>query len=214
MATKTDRILGYLPSTFVAQPRPNALYSVTDAFGGELQGAENGLAAVMQAHWVDHADRFEQLLGDSPEARTTRAAEQAAPGGGGGDAAGMTVASSVRRLRDDAEIVVDQVMTGSYGTFGCEGMAAGKVVVAYVDEAAHKAAGGTRPATIDPGFIASAAARTSDPRRAIRRARCRAPCGRCSSPGRARPSCRTRACGSCPRAPCRSRTRGSAARPG
>ena len=64
MPTKTDRILGYLPSTFRALPRPTALYTVTDAFGGELQGAENGLAAVMRAHWVDHADSFEELLAD------------------------------------------------------------------------------------------------------------------------------------------------------
>jgi hypothetical protein len=64
--TKTDRILSYLPSTFRAQPRPTALYSVADAFGAELQSAENGLAAVMQSHWVDHADRFEELLVDLP----------------------------------------------------------------------------------------------------------------------------------------------------
>jgi hypothetical protein len=65
--TKTDRILGYLPSTFRALPRPNALYSTTDAFGGELQGAENSLAAVMQAHWVDHADLFAELFADLPQ---------------------------------------------------------------------------------------------------------------------------------------------------
>jgi type VI secretion system protein VasG len=38
-------------------------------------------------------DRFEQLLGDSPEARTTRAAAQAAPGAGGGDATSMSPAA-------------------------------------------------------------------------------------------------------------------------
>jgi hypothetical protein len=65
--TKTDRILGYLPSTFRAQPRPNALYSTTDAFGGELQSAENSLAAVMQAHWADHADLFAELFKDLPQ---------------------------------------------------------------------------------------------------------------------------------------------------
>ena len=67
MSTKTDRILSYLPSTFRPLPRPTALYSLSDAFGGELQGAENSLAAVMQAHWVDHADRFEELLDDLPK---------------------------------------------------------------------------------------------------------------------------------------------------
>jgi hypothetical protein len=65
--TKTDRILTYLPSTFRAVPRPTALYSVTDAFGGELQAAENSLAAVMQAHWVDHADLFAELFADLPQ---------------------------------------------------------------------------------------------------------------------------------------------------
>ncbi|HEV7898297.1 MAG TPA: hypothetical protein VGP31_10690, partial [Planosporangium sp.] len=64
MANKTDRILGYLPSTFRAQPRPTALYSVIDAFGGELLGAENSLAAVMQAHWVDVADLGAEVLDD------------------------------------------------------------------------------------------------------------------------------------------------------
>ncbi len=64
MPTKTDRILEYLPGTFLALPRPTALYSVVDAFGGELQQAENSLAALMQAHWVDLADRNEELIDD------------------------------------------------------------------------------------------------------------------------------------------------------
>ncbi|MCP4708207.1 MAG: hypothetical protein GY869_06255, partial [Planctomycetes bacterium] len=66
MATKTDRILGYLPGTFSAQapPRPNILYSVVDAFGRELLSAENSLAAIMSAHWVNHADREAELIDD------------------------------------------------------------------------------------------------------------------------------------------------------
>src|SRR5574337_59086 len=64
MPTKTDRILGYLPGTFRALPRPTALYSVVDAFGNELLQAENSLAAMMQSHWVDLADRNEQLIDD------------------------------------------------------------------------------------------------------------------------------------------------------
>jgi hypothetical protein len=56
MPTKTDRILGYLPRTFRALPRPNTLYSVVDAFGNELQQAENASASLMIAHWVDLAD--------------------------------------------------------------------------------------------------------------------------------------------------------------
>jgi len=64
MPTKTDRILGYLPGTFRALPRPTALYSVVDAFGNELLQAENSLAALMQAHWVDLADRNEEMIND------------------------------------------------------------------------------------------------------------------------------------------------------
>ncbi|PWB46137.1 MAG: hypothetical protein C3F12_08760 [Candidatus Methylomirabilota bacterium] len=64
MPTKTDRILSYLPSTFRALPKPTALYSVADAFGNELLQAENSLAALMLAHWVDHADRGAELIDD------------------------------------------------------------------------------------------------------------------------------------------------------
>lgn len=56
MPTKTDRILGLLPGTFRAAAGVSALHAVADAFGRELQGAENSLAALMRAHWVDHAD--------------------------------------------------------------------------------------------------------------------------------------------------------------
>ena len=64
MPTKTDRILSYLPSTFKALPRPSALYALVDAFGNELQWAENSLAAIMSAHWVDHADRGAETIDD------------------------------------------------------------------------------------------------------------------------------------------------------
>ena len=64
MPTKTDRILGYLPRTFRALPRPNTLYSVVDAFGNELQQAENASAALMIAHWVDLADHGAENIQD------------------------------------------------------------------------------------------------------------------------------------------------------
>src|SRR5262245_3057306 len=64
MPTKTERILNNLPSTFRAFPKPNTLFSVVDAFGNELLLAENSLAAVMLAHWVDHADRGAELIQD------------------------------------------------------------------------------------------------------------------------------------------------------
>ncbi|WP_431934918.1 glycosyl transferase family 1 [Micromonospora sp. RP3T] len=47
----------------------------------------------------------------------------------------------MRRQVQDCDIVVDQLVMGSYGTFSCEGMAAGRVVVAYVSEGPHRAAG-------------------------------------------------------------------------
>jgi hypothetical protein len=64
MPTKTDRILSYLPGTFRALPKPTALHSVVDAFGNELLQAENSLAALMLAHWVDHADKGAELIDD------------------------------------------------------------------------------------------------------------------------------------------------------
>lgn len=64
MPNKTDRILSYLPGTFQALPRPTALYSIVDAFGNELQQAENALVAVMRSHWVDTADQNEEFITD------------------------------------------------------------------------------------------------------------------------------------------------------
>jgi hypothetical protein len=64
MATKTDRILSYLPPTFRAVPRPTALYAVVDAFGQQLIEAENSLGAVMLSHWVDHADEGAEFITD------------------------------------------------------------------------------------------------------------------------------------------------------
>jgi len=64
MPTKTDRILSYLPGTFRALPRPTALYSVVDAFGNELLQGENTLVAVMRSHWVDSADKGDEIIDD------------------------------------------------------------------------------------------------------------------------------------------------------
>ncbi len=64
MATKTERILGYLPGTFQAAPVLSALRALIDAPGRELLLAENSLAALMRAHWVDHADRGAEEIHD------------------------------------------------------------------------------------------------------------------------------------------------------
>jgi hypothetical protein len=59
-----DRIVAHLPPTFAAGPRPTALGSLADGFGGELGDAENSLAAVMFSHWVDFADSNADALTD------------------------------------------------------------------------------------------------------------------------------------------------------
>ncbi len=64
MPTKTERILSYLPQAFRAGPRPSALYALADAFGGELQQAENALGALMLAHWTDRADQGGDAIAD------------------------------------------------------------------------------------------------------------------------------------------------------
>jgi hypothetical protein len=66
MATAADRILANLPPTFAPLPRPTAISAIADAFGGELSQAENALAAVMFAHWVDFADTNVDVPTDLP----------------------------------------------------------------------------------------------------------------------------------------------------
>lgn len=61
---KADRIRANLPPTFRVQAEPSALRALVDAYGGELQLAENTLTAVMRAHWVDHADAGESVIND------------------------------------------------------------------------------------------------------------------------------------------------------
>lgn len=53
----------------------------------------------------------------------------------------------MRRLVQEADIVVDQLVMGSYCTFACEGMAAGRAVVSYLSESAHRSAGVQPPIT-------------------------------------------------------------------
>ncbi|MEE1753596.1 glycosyltransferase [Streptomyces sp. SP18CS02] len=53
--------------------------------------------------------------------------------------------TEMRELVKDADIVVDQFAIGSYGTFACEGMAAGKPVVAYLTETVAEALGEDNP---------------------------------------------------------------------
>lgn len=61
---KADRILDNLPPTFRLRGDPSALRALVDAYGGELQAAENALVAVMRAHWVEFADAGEDRILD------------------------------------------------------------------------------------------------------------------------------------------------------
>ncbi|MEV8377688.1 hypothetical protein AB0P21_33425 [Kribbella sp. NPDC056861] len=61
---KADRILANLPPTYRTLGDPSALRALTDAYGGELQAAENSLVAVMRSHWVDFADAGETAIQD------------------------------------------------------------------------------------------------------------------------------------------------------
>lgn len=61
---KADRILANLPPTFRLRGDPSALRALVDAYGGELQAAENSLVSVMRAHWVQFADAGEREIHD------------------------------------------------------------------------------------------------------------------------------------------------------
>ncbi|MGW1709125.1 hypothetical protein ACWCP8_27350 [Streptomyces sp. NPDC002206] len=61
---KADRILANLPPTYRTLGDPSALRALADAYGGELQAAENSLVAVMRSHWVDFADAGESAIHD------------------------------------------------------------------------------------------------------------------------------------------------------
>jgi hypothetical protein len=60
----TERIVGHLPPTFAPFPPPTALNAIVDAVGRVLQAAENELAELMKAHWLDHADRGRAAVRD------------------------------------------------------------------------------------------------------------------------------------------------------
>jgi len=64
MPTKTERILGNLPRSFLPARARSALGAVTGAVGGELQQAEVSLARILRAHWVDSADEGARLIDD------------------------------------------------------------------------------------------------------------------------------------------------------
>ena len=64
MPTKTDRILSYLPFTFLPARKQSALRAIAGAVGTELQLGEATLARIMRSHWVDSADEGAALIDD------------------------------------------------------------------------------------------------------------------------------------------------------
>ncbi|MEU6996866.1 glycosyltransferase [Nonomuraea sp. NPDC046570] len=78
--------------------------------------------------------------------------------------------SQMPHLVKNADIIVDQFVIGTYGTFACEGMAAGKPVVAFLSEEAGEAAGVTPPiVNATPATLGEAMARLLDDRAEARR---------------------------------------------
>ncbi len=118
MATKTDRILSNLPSTFRVAPRPDVLYALVDAFGQDLLLAENSLAAVMAAHWVDYADRnatditdlanIAALYGLAPRREADLTGEPLAPGTDAGD-----VLETVEEFREHLKRYIRTFLEGT-----------------------------------------------------------------------------------------------------
>ncbi|WP_180217760.1 glycosyltransferase family 4 protein, partial [Streptomyces albus] len=76
----------------------------------------------------------------------------------------------VRELVKEADIVVDQFAVGTYGTFACEGMAAGRPVIAFLDERLHRSVG-IRPPIVSatPETLGTALASLLDDRDLARR---------------------------------------------
>lgn len=120
-----------------------------DAFACDRPVMERRRPVVLHApskRWTKGTDRVLPLLTDLHDRGVIdfRLAEKV-------DWAGM------RELVQDADIIVDQFAIGTYGTFACEGMAAGKPVVAWLTDTAADITG-VRPPIVNatPGSLASA----------------------------------------------------------
>ncbi|WP_256103334.1 glycosyltransferase [Streptomyces sp. ODS05-4] len=73
----------------------------------------------------------------------------------------------MREMIQDADVVVDQFSIGAYGTFACEGMAAGKPVVACLSPTVEKALGEGHPVVnAGPGTLREALESLLDDRHA------------------------------------------------
>jgi hypothetical protein len=139
MPTKTDRILSYLPGTFRVTPRPDVLYAVIDAFGKELLAAENTLAAVMAAHWVDYADRnateivdlakIAALYGLAPRREADLTGEPLAPDEDAGD-----LLETVEEFREHLKRYIRTFLEGTVTVQGILRVAAEALALRIADD--------------------------------------------------------------------------------
>lgn len=141
MPTKTDRILSHLPSTFRVTPRPDVLYALIDAFGRDLLLAENSLAAVMAAHWVDYADhnaaeiidlaKIASLYGLAPRREADLTGEPLAPGADAGE-----VLETVEEFREHLKRYIRTFLDGTVTVQGILRVTAEALALRIADD--HK----------------------------------------------------------------------------
>ena len=154
MITKTDRIIGYLPPTFRALPRPTALYPVIDAFGTQLLEAESSLGAVMLSHWADYADRgsefitdlncFAALYGLAPRGAAKDVAQFASP-----TCAPVSADESVEEFREHLKRYVRTFIEGPVTVQGVLRVVSEALGVHIADDYASMDSWWTR----EPGFL-------------------------------------------------------------
>ncbi|MGD2076747.1 MAG: hypothetical protein PVH18_00040 [Chloroflexota bacterium] len=61
---RTERVLSYLPRIYRPYPLPSVLYTVASAAGTQMDEVDNLLSVLMQAHWVDYADKGSDRIHD------------------------------------------------------------------------------------------------------------------------------------------------------
>ncbi|MFE9335885.1 glycosyltransferase [Streptomyces sp. NPDC007063] len=118
----------------------------------ELPGARWAPLVVDTGSWASERPAMERsrpVVVHAPSKRWTKGTEKVVPVLEEMDRRGLiefrmlTGApwSEVRELVKGADVVVDQFAVGTYGTFACEGMAAGRPVIAFLDERLHRSVG-------------------------------------------------------------------------
>ncbi|MGP3975577.1 glycosyltransferase family 4 protein [Streptomyces sp. 8N114] len=118
----------------------------------ELPGARWAPLVVDADSWASDRPAMERarpVVVHAPSKRWTKGTEQAVPVLEELDRRGLIEFrlvtgvpwAEVQELVKEADLVVDQFAVGTYGTFACEGMAAGRPVIAFLDERLHQSVG-------------------------------------------------------------------------